>query len=164
MAIRETINRKPAIAAGVAAALVLVAAGIMLLSSRNDTAKIFYTDDDGKSWFADDADRVPPFDHNGKQAYRCYVWTCDGGKTKFVSHLERFTPAAKKALEQQRARGNAKLSEGSLMADIMAGVEVKAPGTGETGWVRSGDPKAVALTQPKCPGGQASEPQRALPP
>lgn len=29
---------------------------------------MFYSDDDGKTWFVDDMTRIPPFDHNGKQS------------------------------------------------------------------------------------------------
>ena len=34
----------------------------------------FYTDDNGKTFFKDNIDKVVPFDHNGKQAYRADVF------------------------------------------------------------------------------------------
>jgi hypothetical protein len=39
--------------------------------------RAFYTTDDGKTWFTDDAERLPPFDHGGKQAVRLYLFSCD---------------------------------------------------------------------------------------
>ena len=60
-------------------------------------SQVFFTDDDGKTWFPDDAKRVPPFDRNGKPAVRAHVYKC-GGKT-FVNHMERYTPEAKKKVE-----------------------------------------------------------------
>ena len=44
--------------------------------------------DDG-SWFADKAERVPPFDHHGQPAVRLHLFSCDGGKTTFVGYLEK---------------------------------------------------------------------------
>src|SRR5262245_24765748 len=98
MGIREAINRKPgiAIATTILALVALVVFIFLQFRSENDVrspdrggAKSWYTVDDGKTWFPDRANRVSPFDHQGKTAYRCHVWTCDDGKTTFVSHLER---------------------------------------------------------------------------
>ena len=52
----------------------------------------FYSDDDGATWFADAADRLPPFDHDGKPAFSAFVYECDG--KPFVNHLERYTRRA----------------------------------------------------------------------
>ena len=52
--------------------------------------QIFFTDDEGQHWFPDDRRKVPPFDHNGKEAVEAEVYKCDG-KT-FVNHMKRYTP------------------------------------------------------------------------
>src|SRR5689334_11283784 len=91
----KSSNRNIAVA--VAIVLIVIAAVVGVRSCRSESeaappvpvGKAWFTTDDGKTWFADDDNRLFPFDKDGKKAYRCYVWTCDGGKTKFVSHLER---------------------------------------------------------------------------
>lgn len=93
MDIRRLLSKNGTSAVIVAAALIVI--GVLLIwrqlshSGANlpsITAKDFYSDDDGKTWFEDDAGNVPPFDHNGKLAYRVEVYRCDDGKP-FVSYL-----------------------------------------------------------------------------
>src|SRR5213592_4495046 len=97
MGIREGINRHPKAVLAVSVALIVAMSSVAALHLMGERppkptpygAKSWYTVDDGRTWFADDAAKLVPFQHDGKPAYRCYVWSCDGGKTKFVSHLER---------------------------------------------------------------------------
>jgi hypothetical protein len=63
----------------------------------------YYSVDDGKSYFEDSNTKIPPFDYGGKQAYRVHVFSCDGGKTTWVSHLESWKPEARAKLEGIRA-------------------------------------------------------------
>jgi hypothetical protein len=112
---------------------------------------MWYTTDDGKTFFADDADRISPFEHNGKQAYRCYVWTCDGGKTKFVSHLERHKPSIWRARQ----------AEGRVRPEdlTMSPFDVKPPLSGEGGWMDFSSPGGERIRTPRCPsGGGAPQP------
>lgn len=109
-------------------------------SGDPDSGSSWYTVDDGKTWFRAESTKLSPFDHEGKRAYRCYVFTCDGGRTKFVSHLERLPPDVLK-----------KLTSGGFDPMANTGVEVKDPGTGDTGWVRAADPKAADIMTPRCP-------------
>jgi len=80
---------------------------------------------------------------DGKEAVRCYVFTCDKGKTKFAAYLERFQSSAK-----SRTAGGA--APFDPMASV-AGAEVKRPG--ETIWIARTDPKAMAIMEPKCDTG-----------
>ena len=77
-------------------------------AQRNEVTRTltqsWYTDDDGKTWYADDKSLSPPIDHNGKTAVRAYVFSCDGGKHEFVGYLERYTPDARQAIEQARSK------------------------------------------------------------
>jgi hypothetical protein len=116
------------------------------------SGKAWYTDDDGRTWFADDAGRTSPFDHNGKQAYRCYVWTCDGGKSKFVSHLERLKP---ERLKEVQAGGPNKRADFILPS---MDLEVKPPLTGDHGWTGYSKPGAEAIRTPHTPPGQGGTP------
>ena len=116
-------------------------------------SKAWYTVDDGVSWFADDDNRITPFDHQGKKAYRCYVWTCDGGKTQFVSHLERLKATL---LKNRQATG--RLEPGDL---ILSPMDVKPPRTGDAGWADYNTPAGVQIHTPRCPHGGTPTPVEA---
>jgi hypothetical protein len=160
MAIREAIGRQKKIVA-IASVLVIVAVagflfwqlgGVTKISDESlSIPKMWYTSDDGKTWFADAGDRVYPFDHNGKQAYRCYVWSCDGGKTKFVSHLERLKPA----LWRERQASGRLRSEDLALSPL----DVKLPLSGESGWMDFSSQAGERIRTPKCPGNASAMPQ-----
>ncbi|WP_428939559.1 hypothetical protein [Fontivita pretiosa] len=174
MGIRETLNQNPAFTTGATALIILVALGIIvyqLVGGGDNTAeftagKAYFTIDDGKTWFADDASKLPPFEHQGKPAYLAFVYTYDGGKTKFVAYLQRYTPEAKKRIEEARAKGPA----GELASvEALSGIEVKLPGTGDDpkNWVKRTDPAAAKITEIRPPPGVSPDaleqvlPQRA---
>lgn len=157
MGLRETLNENPGITTAGTALIILAAlvfVGISFMRGGGaggaPSNQTWFSDDDGKTWFADDRTKIAPFDHNGKQAVRAYVYTCDGGKTKFVGWLERYTPAAKKQLEDVRAQSGGVMP---LEVEARTGVQVKKPGTGEKGWVSQSDPRAVEILEVKCPDG-----------
>lgn len=112
----------------------------------------WYTVDDGKSWFQDDAERIPPFEHDGKQAVRVHLFTCDGGKTRFVGYLQKLP---EEVLKKYRDKGidPSKVDDDELAAD--SGWLVKRPGDPE--WVSSkgGGPKYMAVVSVHCPGGRS---------
>jgi hypothetical protein len=168
--IRETLNQNPGITTGATAAIILVALGIIvwqLIGSGSGggamTNKAFYTIDDGKTYFADDINKIAPFDKDGKPAYQVFVWTCDGGKNKFVSHLQRYTPEAKKRLEDTRAKGPTGVDPGMMEMVMMTGVEVKPPLTGDKGWTKQTDPNAMKITQPTCKVGKPEDLEPVMP-
>jgi hypothetical protein len=121
---------------------------------------LFFSSDDGRSWFKAPATNVPPFDHDGKQAHLAFVWTADGGKTQFVSHLLRYTPAG---LLKMRTHLSGQ-SGGPLDALVRVGAEseVKRPGEPESAWILSTDPRASEITTPKSPNLELS-PQPVYP-
>ena len=98
MDLRKTINEKPALVAVVAVVLCVVAFAVLgweIFGSRSNpqaayAGKTFFSDDDGKSWFIDDESKIPPFDHNGKLAYRAAVYRCKTGKP-FVAYLQKYS-------------------------------------------------------------------------
>ena len=170
MGIRSTINEKPAVGLILALAVVVAAIGLIFWSTRTEQVRTpqtsnvaWFSDDDGQSWFADSRSKSPPFEHNGKQAYRAYVYTCDGGKTKFAAYLERFTAAGKAALDRNRtaARQNEPPQAGVLEHVMMTEMEVKKPGPGE--WIRVSDPRATAIRTPTCPDGSRKNLQPVFP-
>jgi hypothetical protein len=160
MGIRETINERPAIVVVLSVVIILAMAVVTWMqirgpgttqpADRASLAKSWFTTDDGKTWFPDDANRVTPFDHQGKKAYRCYVWTCDEGKTKFVSHLER----AKPGLWRER-QATGKYEPNDL---VFSPFDVKPPGAPETAWTDQSSSTGYQIATPRCPQGQSGTP------
>ncbi len=152
-------SRSRYIRIGVVSAMFVALVAFTLISARGrglPTARsqTFFSTDDGKTWFADDDEKVPPFDKDGKQAVRAFVYRCGDG-TMFVNHLQRFTPEAKRILETQRKsqrnrKGGPDTSE--IGGALSNGREVKRPG--DTKWITSDDFRAVAqVLSVKCPPG-----------
>ncbi len=48
---------------------------------------VLYSDDDGKTWFADSVYRVAPFDHNGKTAVAAQIYTYEDGRKEAVLRI-----------------------------------------------------------------------------
>ena len=157
------INKSPKIAYGVVAALAVVVASVAWSQFRSppELTRSWFTIDDGKTYFADDITKVPPFTKDLKTVYGCEVFTCDGGKTTFVGFLVRYRDGAEQEL---KSLVKPAASSGTEMEDYFARRnaievrtrEVKRPQTGDNGWVleRSGD-EGPAITNVKCtmPGG-----------
>ena len=159
MGIRETLNKNPGITTGATAGILILAIVFIVYQlggsdSPDIATEAFYTIDDGKTWFADDINKIPPFEKDGKQASRVYVYKCADGK-EFVSHLERYTPEGKKAMEAATKAGDA--NSPVLMEDVMmTGLEVKEPGTDPVkGWVKQSDAvRASRIMELKCADGK----------
>jgi len=164
MGVRERMNDNPRVAVGVAAAVLVVACAFVALqfsgaSTGEPSASAFFTTDDGQTWFVDDATKLAPFQRDGKEAVRAYVFECNG--TAFVNHLERFTPEGRKAVEaaMQGNGADASAPAGQLR---LTGAEVKKPGA--THWTPLGDlAKAGPILRPKCPDGGAENPKPVEP-
>ena len=164
MGLRETLNENPGLTTAATAIIILAAIVFMVVSmfrgdvetvgAANSGTNEFFSDDDGTTFFVDERTKVPPFDRNGKPAYRARVFTCDGGTTKFVGWLERYTPEAKKLIED-RAKDPA---SGPVMMEDPSGLQFKKPGTGEKGWVSSGDPEMMKLREVNCSNGSPADP------
>lgn len=149
MGIRDAMNAHPQATKGVVSLFVLVAVaavGVQLFGGQRRVATelpdVYFTDDDGKTFFAASQDNIPPFDHNGKQAMAAYVFNCEGAK--FVGYMARFTPEAR-----QRIITTKKITA----EDERFGREVKKPGDKE--WVPASDLKrAIPIADVKGPKGQ----------
>jgi hypothetical protein len=119
--------------------------------------RVYFTDDDGKTVFPDDAAKLPPFDHNGKPAVKANCFTSDGGRTHWVAYLERFTPAGKRAMEEfnrRKPQDQDPIDRTRLMG--MA-VEVKPPGAPEGEWVSISSKKYTGVVTPKPPAGASGQ-------
>ncbi len=149
MSVRETIQRKPKLM-GLIAVLVIMLAGVVIARQMNapkvglPPAQIWYTEDDGLTWFADRADLITPFDHQGKQAVRAVLFTCDGGNTSFLGYLQRYTPGAQERSDKAKA-------EGKPFHELAR--QIKPARTAESQWTSSDSPMGMKIQRVTCPGG-----------
>jgi len=175
--IRETLNRNPSIATGTTLAVIVIAVAFIVYSqsqggsaASREPTKAFYTIDEGKHWFADDITKLPPFDHEGKEAVRVLLFRCGDGEP-FVGYLERYTPDAKKQLEEVRntAAGSGSKSPArspqevaNLAVAMKVGKEIKKPGDAK--WTSIMDEQnRNRILQTRCPDGQSDTPTPVTP-
>src|SRR5205814_886672 len=148
MSLRDIINRNSKVS--LAVITVGVATALGLAAYQRSTPPIivpqsgYFSDDDGKTYFQDDASNIPPFDHQGKQAVSAYVFTGSDGKP-FVGYLERaisseardaVSVARHQLVEQASSRS---VPDSTVMEEITKNLEVKRPGAEK--WVRTVSPE-----------------------
>jgi hypothetical protein len=163
--LRETLNQNPGLTTAATAIIIVAAIAFVVISMLRGGGEVaatngavgtkdYYSDDDGKTFFEDDRTKVPPYDHNGKTACRARLFTCDGGKTKFVGWLERYTPEGKRMMEEtiKRAAG------GPVLIEDQTGLQLKKPRTGDKGWVTATDQSVIRIRDVNCPNGTPAEP------
>jgi hypothetical protein len=155
--IRQTLNDNPVVTAVVTGVITLAAILIVYKTSCSDSSgrsaaptKSYFSIDDGKTYFADDAAKLPPFDYQGKPAYRVRLFKCKDG-TIFVSHLERYNDSVKQKIEAERQKTGI-----SLNPTILGNMELKKPGDAEWVTMTAGQAKYMAILQPKCPDGSTN--------
>jgi len=156
MGIRETLRGNSKVGAGLGVAAIVLAVALIAMQLRGGGASgnAYFTTDDGTTLFTDDALRPVPFQRDGKEAVRAYVFECNG--TRFVNHLERYTPERQELM--RRAEEAAKAGQPppepppAARQAAMWGVEIKKPGDKE--WVPAGNfARSSPIMQAKCPDG-----------
>jgi hypothetical protein len=152
LGIRETMNRNSVLAAVVivcAIATCGVVIGVELRGNKGAPPKYaYYTTDDGKTWFSDLSIRLPPFDHNGSPAVRCFVFTGPNGK--FAGLLEKLSDDTRDRLAKT----------GDQIPPFGTPIMVKKPG--EMEW-KSTDVSQEAMMLIKILGPESSGIERVLP-
>jgi hypothetical protein len=165
--IREMLRSKPQVGVGICVALLalgLVVAwstmGSSAASAPSVPAKLYFTDDDGKTYFADDSALVPPFDHNGKQAYQAAVFKCPGGQP-FVGYLMTYSRSGKSQLEAMPE--STRRSASVEVMNIRKGESlVRKPG--DKVWASlAGDRPVGQILNPACPSGSGDRPEQIVP-
>ncbi len=119
------------------------------------SGKSFFSDDDGKTWFVDDASKIPPFDHEGKVAYRAAVFKCADG-TQFVGRLEKFSDEVKAQMEET-IRKNPSAAPVLQYTASMREIQVKLPG--DPNWTKlvGSSPSVLKkMMQPTCKDGSGA--------
>jgi hypothetical protein len=147
--IRETLNENPRVATGIAAgmiALTLLWVVVYFWPSKGATStdfQQFYSDDDGANYFKDSVSRIPPYQHNGRDAVVAWVYRDSKGK-KFVGYLEKYTAAGKAKKEEVMAdKAHPQRLRSELYPLEQAEKLIKKPGAANQ-WVNPAlDPKAA---------------------
>jgi len=155
--VREWLNQHPSVAIGGGGVIVALAIGFIVVQVMAGRHKYpegppdsYFTDDDGKTFFAASSTNIPPFDHNGQQAVSAYVFQCDG--QKFVGYMERFTPQFHDFV----------VAHGRTPEANRFGRELKRPGDAK--WLQSGDlEKEGELEDIHCPNGGTDTPEAVEP-
>lgn len=114
----------------------------------------FYSDNDGKSWFKDDAGKLVPFDHNGRPAYRAFIYRLPDGST-FCGYLQRLSDSALEQLRQLRQQPDTPEDQAKVFQITAFGTQVKKPGQATWVLLASHDGSMVLGQPPKA---QAVEP------
>jgi hypothetical protein len=132
------MNENPVVTTILTVVIMLAALGFIIskfIGHAGPAPKIpttcYFSDDDGKTWYIDDTKHVPPYDHNGKTAYRALLYKCPNGKP-FVQRLECFDADSKGKIEAEIASGKPALS--AEYQYLSHGMMIKRPG--ETEWVQ----------------------------
>jgi len=165
MEIRKTLEGKPVAGIGAAVAMVLIAGAIIAKQywpeKKANLTLAYFTDDDGKTWYADNAYSVPPTNHSGKTAVFAEVYSYDGGSKQFCAYLEKYNPDAKKRLEASiaeaekngRPPGSAALFQDHWF--MQSAIMVKSPGAGDDKWITGTDPAATQIMSIHSPDSSA---------
>jgi hypothetical protein len=106
MGFRETLNKNPKAVTGATIGLTVLALLLVVWQmwpSSNSSGTLsqgYFTDDDGKTYFADDIYKIPPFKHNGREAVRAHVYRFGEKGQGTVEWMETFTPDLKAKIEK----------------------------------------------------------------
>jgi hypothetical protein len=166
ISIRETLQRR---GIGTTLAAVLFCAAIAIagyyfrpFGHKPNYSEIFYSDDDGKTYFKDSIYKLAPFDHNGRTANEAIVIQDHGAKV--VGYLVRYIPEAQKKLtDRYNDDVNNRLSDTEIQQDVLTymhepdiylhGQECKLPGP-DNNWM----PRySFSTTMIKTPSGDLPE-------
>jgi hypothetical protein len=96
---------------------------------RIGTADVFYTVDDGETWFVDSSDRIPPFEHDGKMAVRANLFICTKDGTIFPAFLMRYSDEVIQAIK------SGEMKRSKIDDRWYLGQEVKKPRSPGAAWI-----------------------------
>jgi hypothetical protein len=147
MEVRSWLNRRQGVATVLGIVLFAGGAYAVFRETRPEVPPImataYYSDDDGKTWFPDSITKLPPFDHNGKQAVRCFVFQHHG--QTFVGYLQKYSDTLKARIQATNSAGD---------SDLMFGTLVKRPA--DKNWIPTSDPRSQQIIKPQPPDGSSS--------
>jgi hypothetical protein len=148
----EIINKNPKIVMACVVLALLVCGYVVFNQVRGastSSGELFFSDDDGKTWYAETPGTLSPTMHNGKEACRAHVFTCEG--KQFVGYLEKFSANAKAVVEQAAAdtKAGKTVDRSKVQAAVMGGgLLIKKPGAKDWRSAMSGE--GSAIRSPLC--------------
>lgn len=157
MNLREMIARSPALGLGFGVVAILIAVYVLWPRSVVMPTQSFFTSDDGKTFYREDATLVPPYNVDGKIAVRANVYRCPVCGKQFVGTMERYKPDRVEAIRKDMAEAREQVEavangatdlppapSGPMPSDF----ETKRPGESESAWhVLAAGPTAVSASQ-----------------
>ena len=142
MGLVSGLRESPRIGAAVAMATIAVAGFFIFRELHSpkppDVVGVYFTIDDGRTWFVDDVGKCPPCDHNGHEAVRCMLFNAGG--SDFVGFLKKYTDEARSKIMANIPCSNDELNKGTL---------VKRPR--DANWVPLSDPASQQIVDVKDP-------------
>ena len=158
MEIREAIGKYPARTKATSIMVIIIVLGFSIWRAKSggtsDASRAYYSIDDGATTFVDDFFKAYPFDHDGKPAYRAYVFQTTDGK-RFVGYLERYTASGLADLQALLSKGEGPEQLRNDIQNIRSHeTELKAAANPGVPWLPVGSPQAEAVTS--APGATAS--------
>lgn len=164
MTLRDKINRNPKQAGIIGGSLIFLALVFIFWyncggSGGAGSGRSYYSIDDGKTFFEDASNKIPPFTHEGKQAARAHVFRC-GSSEPFVGYLEMYTPNDKKVMEDALAGKAPPAAYAGFSGQAM----VKKPGA-QYQWIAlmPGTTQFYAQTVQQAPCPDGTQPERVYP-
>lgn len=151
------------------ARLTLIGAGSLILlailisihnlapAKKYSQTTLYFSDDDGKSWYLDSNINIPPYDHDGHDAVGAALYRTARNSAPFCGYLYRFPDGTKKQLDALQPNARVSAAYSSITA---ADMEVKSPGSSGN-WYTVGTPGANKVMTIQSPDG--SELDRVLP-
>jgi hypothetical protein len=154
--IRETMNKKPALTSGVVIGVIVLALAWMVYwyspkSTVKPNVSLYFTDDDGKTFYADAMSNLPPYQHNGKEAVLAHVYQI-GSNPPFIAYLEKLTPDMQAILS----------TPSHPDVDSDTGTLVKRPGDADWELVTDSEGREIRRDI-KPPAGQTGAPMPVIP-
>jgi len=160
--LREKLRTDRRLGYGVAIAVLILGTALLMFqwvnqfgAPRYNELQVFYTVDDGKTYFPDGEGKLPPFDHPKGLAVRAHVFA--GSTGPFVGYLERFSPEARNIITLvSEAAKNAKPGdkpppELAHVVDAQRnGRQVKRPK--DVNWVSINSAQGQAITRVRAAG------------
>jgi hypothetical protein len=140
--VREYLEKHPQIGTVFGIILLLVGGFVVVRhltsSTRTEpTTNFYFTADDGKSKVGMPFGTVPSALVEGKEYVSVFLFSKDGGKSSEIGFLQKYSPEAKKKIEDAIAKGSA-FSEATMFVrdtDVL----VKKPGDAE--WILRSEAK-----------------------
>lgn len=171
MGLRELVERQKRFVIPIVIIGILVCAFFAWRTSRTVprtgvVERVYFSDDEGKTYFAEDIDKGYSFIRDGKTAFRAFVYRCGSGEP-FVGALARNAgatasdqhdvppPSTGIPEEAVPATGpvvTKPLTPTSGPSGQSNSIELKKPGTDQ--WFLSGSAEAQALISSVCPDGK----------